>query len=339
MQQYDEALFEYYQIPRKYEFLIPSFLSDAQIDLIMLMGHEIMEHEQLVGLIHEKMSFQVSFPDRFIADSYHDTILDKVISEEGKLCYKLGEFYNRIACCARYEYDKWVLLDEKVRFELDQYILSEYLARGVDETITQCMNGGIDPKGRINEFIDLEDAKNIIDHASAYVFQFRCDCRSYVHRCDNPLDNCIHFGKPHINSPADRGHGKRLTKEEAFEVCRQANKHGLMQNFELHSGGICNCCACCCIPIRTSIIKGSNHIWPIPKAFIEIDQGKCIKCGKCVKICHFGALSKEKGQDSPVVYDKEKCRGCTLCYPNCPSEAIKLVDKREVKYQNLDEDH
>lgn len=128
MQQYDEALFEYYQIPRKYEFLIPSFLSDAQIDLIMLMGHEIMEHEQLVGLIHEKMSFQVSFPDRFIADSYHDTILDKVISEEGKLCYKLGEFYNRIACCARYEYDKWVLLDEKVRFELDQYILSEYLA-------------------------------------------------------------------------------------------------------------------------------------------------------------------------------------------------------------------
>lgn len=337
MHQYEEALFAYYKIPKKYAFLIPSVLTDEQIDLIMLIGHDVVEHEQLVERIHERMSFKVSFPDRLIADSYHDAILDKVISDDGKLCYKLSEFYRRIETFARYQYEKWILLDEAVRVEMDQYILSEYLARGVDETITKCMNGVIDPNGRINEFIDLEDAKNIIDHASEYVFQFRCDCRSYVDRCGNPLDNCIHFGKPHINSPADRGHGKRLTKEEAFEICRQSNKHGLMQNFELH--GICNCCACCCIPIRASMIKGSNHIWPIPKAFIEIDQEKCIKCGKCINICHFKALSKEAGKDAPVVYDKEKCRGCTLCYPNCPSDAIQLVDKREVKYKNLDAAH
>ncbi len=32
----------------------------------------------------------------------------------------------------------------------------------------------------------------------------------------------------------------------------------------------------------------------------------------------------------PVEVDKEKCTGCESCVPECPSEAIKMVDDKAV---------
>lgn len=53
-----------------------------------------------------------------------------------------------------------------------------------------------------------------------------------------------------------------------------------------------------------------------------IDGKKCIRCGKCVSSCYFGAISKSGS--GPKV-NKFGCEGCGVCELVCPAGAIKLV--------------
>jgi len=60
------------------------------------------------------------------------------------------------------------------------------------------------------------------------------------------------------------------------------------------------------------------------KAFLsrkaEVDTGKCIRCGRCLDICPYGALVLgEGGFPEPLWY---MCEGCGACEVVCPSGAI-----------------
>ena len=50
----------------------------------------------------------------------------------------------------------------------------------------------------------------------------------------------------------------------------------------------------------------------------EIIQDKCTKCGKCIEVCRFEAISKD------FIVDEIKCEGCGTCFYQCPSNAIKF---------------
>jgi dihydropyrimidine dehydrogenase (NAD+) subunit PreA len=60
------------------------------------------------------------------------------------------------------------------------------------------------------------------------------------------------------------------------------------------------------------------------KLYPSIDKDKCVKCGKCAKICsesEYHALSLDK---ECICLDKQSCIGCSLCSHVCPKEAIKM---------------
>lgn len=63
-------------------------------------------------------------------------------------------------------------------------------------------------------------------------------------------------------------------------------------------------------------IEGNNFITG-KKAEINID--KCIKCGKCEKVCRFDAIKNYK-------INEYKCEGCIACSLVCPSGAIEIKD-------------
>jgi len=65
-------------------------------------------------------------------------------------------------------------------------------------------------------------------------------------------------------------------------------------------------------------ILEEHEFWSGKSAFI--DQEKCLKCGKCQKLCRFAAISDD------FVIDKIACEGCGVCAQFCPSEAISLQD-------------
>lgn len=62
----------------------------------------------------------------------------------------------------------------------------------------------------------------------------------------------------------------------------------------------------------------------------EINQNKCVHCGRCYISCYDGAhqaISFDKNTRT-VTIDKEKCVGCHLCANVCPTAAIGLGEIR-----------
>lgn len=74
----------------------------------------------------------------------------------------------------------------------------------------------------------------------------------------------------------------------------------------------------------------------------EIDQEKCIKCGKCVSVCQYNAIVKQErpcakacgmnaissDEYGRAEIDHEKCVSCGMCLANCPFGAI--ADKAQI---------
>lgn len=53
----------------------------------------------------------------------------------------------------------------------------------------------------------------------------------------------------------------------------------------------------------------------------EIDKNRCIECGLCLKLCRYGAISKDFKVDSI------ECEGCGVCHYFCPEKAITFEQK------------
>lgn len=54
----------------------------------------------------------------------------------------------------------------------------------------------------------------------------------------------------------------------------------------------------------------------------EILADKCIKCGRCLEVCRFEAVSKD------YKIDEIKCEGCGVCFFQCPEKAIKFESSK-----------
>lgn len=106
-------------------------------------------------------------------------------------------------------------------------------------------------------------------------------------------DMCIQLG--HAAEYYIRtGRGRRITREEAFEIIERAEKNGLMHQIPNTDGSgtthaICNCCGCSCLSLRTAEMflnadmVRSNYV-------SQVDKEKCVACGECVAACPVNAL-------------------------------------------------
>ncbi|MCD6242555.1 ATP-binding protein [Candidatus Bathyarchaeota archaeon] len=69
--------------------------------------------------------------------------------------------------------------------------------------------------------------------------------------------------------------------------------------------------------------KSSQEIKISHKAVL--DNEKCVKCGKCVETCRYGAIFQSEGE-VPVIMEM-LCEGCGACTLVCPVEAIRIEEK------------
>ncbi|MFX0100086.1 MAG: P-loop NTPase [Candidatus Hodarchaeota archaeon] len=79
-----------------------------------------------------------------------------------------------------------------------------------------------------------------------------------------------------------------------------------------------------------SILLGESLDEPVKMVtcfFPKIDEEKCIKCGKCSRICRFHALFYIEEKVPMLV--EPLCKSCTLCQRICPSKAIE-ADEKEI---------
>jgi len=175
-----------------------------------------------------------------------------------------------------------------------------------------------------------EDVHLMIEQASAFNVM-ECICRKEHglrgHACRHTSEVCLSFS----SQPDMFDHyplGRRISKQEALEVLAVAEKEGLVHNtFNVQQEPmfICNCCPCCCGILQAVKEADIPYMLATSSFVATINQETCARCGVCAEErCPMEAITRENGAYRVV---PERCIGCGVCSPTCPTGSVSLVEK------------
>ncbi len=171
--------------------------------------------------------------------------------------------------------------------------------------------------------LSFEECAKMVDE-SEQVAVVKCPCRLSQKNCDSPLEACIQLNRG-AEYALDRGHGRKITKQEALDILKKSEDAGLVHMTENRAGSnvICNCCTCCCEMFR--LMKYSGKKWILsPSRYNAVVSEDCTACGACVDICPVEAVSVNE----IAQVDADMCMGCGLCATVCNVDAVKLNQVR-----------
>ena len=181
------------------------------------------------------------------------------------------------------------------------------------------------PHGSVIE--PYESVEKLIEGAKSWGVQ-DCVCKKTRaltgHRCDRPMEVCMALA-PVEDAFKDWKWIRTITKEEAYRVLNIAEEAGLVHmTSNIKSGHfyICNCCKCCCHPLREYNLQRKNAAAKSDYIAV-VDTDNCTACGTCEDRCQVNAITID---GHAVVGD---CIGCGLCASTCPVGAITMVKRRE----------
>ena len=109
-----------------------------------------------------------------------------------------------------------------------------------------------------------DEAKRVID-AATNVAVGDCKCRKVFRNCDNPIRTDIVIGVGYdVFTEVRREEYKKISKEEAKRIIDECSERGFVQSLVKCRGevyAICNCCTCCCVPLRLRRDYGIREVW------------------------------------------------------------------------------
>jgi ferredoxin len=303
-------------------------INEAEIGLVVAIGDQAVTTDEaavLLGTSHAEAA-------DLLARCYSRCILNKSVAD-GVTRYSTAEFGALVDLFAKFE--NWDDIPAEGRKRIDRRFLDEFIAKHRPNVEHKARGLSAEHALPNDSVMLLSEIEEMIEAATHIVVQ-PCDCRRLGQNCERPIETCIWMDEGALGA-LDRGHGRRLTTEEAKELVRWADKKGLMHTADsewrtrgLHA--LCNCCACDCYPFRAAQELGSQGIWPRSRYIAVHDREACNLCGACVKRCHFdafyhdGSSRETEGKARPdVLFNPDKCWGCGLCANTCPSGAIVMA--------------
>jgi NAD-dependent dihydropyrimidine dehydrogenase PreA subunit len=245
-----------------------------------------------------------------------------------RIRYRLSNFYNRLDIFAVSETETYRAFDKAVRQSLNDWYFDAYYA---------ALDIAPDRPPTLDAVLTLDQTLARIAAETRQAYLAPCDCRSLggegmEENCGKPLLTCVSY-RTGVNTFADRGVSRPITKEQAKQVVLDADAAGLMHT--ANPNGICNCCADCCFLSRARIRRnaalgsaeaggGALLPWPTRGGTVRLDAEKCVGCGGCIGRCPFGLFAADGG--GRVAVRSGQCAGCGLCVQTCPAQALALQE-------------
>lgn len=236
----------------------------------------------------------------------------------------------------------------RVGTNLDQKVLSELLHQylNVEDDFSKELFWGTETKlGRAfvqervltNEnsidILDYEKASYIIKNAK-HIGVSACYCRHKAHHlgddCYAPMETCLSFSTT-AYTLTKHNYARKIDASEALDILNMCYDYNLVQcgeNVQKQPNFICNCCKCHCEAFVSA--KKFGFLVPVNTTnyLPNINNDKCIGCGKCTKVCPMEAI-KVNGQTKTAELSEDLCLGCGVCVKNCPTNSIMLVRRKE----------
>lgn len=104
-----------------------------------------------------------------------------------------------------------------------------------------------------------EEAKNVIN-ASTSIAVGDCKCRKLFGNCDGPIRTDIVIGIGYdVFTQVRKDEYSQISKEDGQKIIDECKSSGLIQCLvKCRNEGyvICNCCTCCCVPLRLNKVYG-----------------------------------------------------------------------------------
>ena len=121
-------------------------------------------------------------------------------------------------------------------------------------------------------FLTPEEAKKVIDAATSIALG-DCTCRKVFKNCSNPIRTDIVIGIGYnVFTEVRTDEYEEITKEEAKKIIDDCSKRRLVQSLmkcrdDVYA--ICNCCPCCCVPLRLRRDYGIKNVWSKDKSVLD----------------------------------------------------------------------
>jgi Pyruvate/2-oxoacid:ferredoxin oxidoreductase delta subunit len=317
-----ERFAEIFQLPPAMRPYIDLVADEREIDLVLALAGVPMTAAEITDTLRLPPAEIAAL----LATAFSRQIINRQ-SENGTITYAPATFYERLSPMAMY--DRWGNVPAEARDAVIEWDLQEFIAKFLP--VIEELRQDPDAYTRIpnRDVLLLDEALAQVEAAAEHVV-VPCDCRAITMACNSPQETCIRLDEG-ARMTLEHGHGRRLTREECKALVVDADRAGLMhtglrawQGHELF--GFCNCCACCCFPIRAGTRLGIQRQWPHSHHVARRDPDACLLCGLCADRCHFGAFFFQENGD--LSFDQEKCWGCGICATGCTEAAITMEPLR-----------
>jgi Pyruvate/2-oxoacid:ferredoxin oxidoreductase delta subunit len=322
---------------------LPVFAEPEEVDLIVAMDGRTLGPAEVAHLLAIPVdragdllerAYRRHFVHREVDGKKVGYIFDHVDSAHKTVRYIPARFYDRLEELSMY--GDWDAIPAEVREEISGWWLREYAAKiaPVVENIKKDPDAYQQIKQK--DFLLLEEALAQVAAAESHAV-VNCDCRSSTQGCRRMVESCIRLDDG-ARYTLERGLGRAVSREECQQIVLATDREGLMhigtRQWQGHGlFGFCNCCTCCCFPLRASRLLGSDRIYPRVHFRARRREEDCTHCGLCAKRCPYGAFHRDgtttvqvKGKARrAVAFDPAKCYGCGLCMTGCPEGCIDMA--------------
>jgi thiazolylpeptide-type bacteriocin precursor len=223
--------------------------------------------------------------------------------------------------------------DHSIHQETSKYFKEsfglEYLTTAVPQMRVIPVERSVKIEHRVATYDEIRD---IIEKAGDRIGITECICKKGKRQdgtsCKKTDNIEVCFGlRDMFDTYHERGWGRKITKDEAFEILDYAEKKGLVlqPSNEQEPQFVCACCSCCCGIFATIKMMKRPADFVASNFYAAVDNEKCNDCDICLRRCSMDAISK----NGKVTVDLGKCIGCGICVSRCKPGALTLVKKEK----------